>query len=237
MKTLNIETFVRQAKDTTNIKSVLKDLFDMNIKKVKVLMHLVRHAQDEPVKVRPLRRTEGWNDSQTTQILTQLQKQGWISKHRNKEDERQIIITANQEQHQQITALLNKMNTYIETHTYAEQTFSYGIHEALAQFIREMDTLSTIEHYAKQHTYTLDEVVILAMLLLDEGSQLTVKKLKVDLESNTVKINKLVKRLVAKGLISKARDVQDERVVVLTLNKDKREAIEQMITQLLAYVS
>ncbi|EKU48969.1 transcriptional regulator, SarA/Rot family [Staphylococcus massiliensis] len=233
MEQTSIQHFVKIAKQTMIIKGVLKDVHDMTINHLKILTYLSDYEVNEDIKIRPLRRQEGWNDAQMTQLLTYLQSNGWFDKKRYYKDERQIVINLNASQQKRIHQFLNEINQHMLLHVFEEHPSLTSTYGAIRYYFDCVNRMKRIQESVARKLYTLDEMIILSMLLTNEDLTMSVKSLKIQLESNTVKVNKIVKRLVTKDIIVKGRSPVDERVVQLTIREEAAPLLRDIFTSIL----
>ena len=217
---MNINTRIRLVLGCYSlVKTVNESLryaYHMNMQQFKILLFIKDYstAHERPLTIQTLVIKEHCNKAMMLKYLAQLYAMHWISKKRNPNDQRRLIIYMTKIQHKKIEHLLQEIKKIIA---------NYDIDAKL-------DFHDDFELTSLHDSIHLDELFILGLIYLYPNAY-NMAQLKYVIEQHNMYITPLIKSLVDKKYIYKERCRTDERQIRIGIKTDKLSQVKLLFNE------
>lgn len=232
---MNINTRIRLVLGCYSlVKTVNESLryaYHMNMQQFKILLFIKDYstAHERPLTIQTLVIKEHCNKAMMLKYLAQLYAMHWISKKRNPNDQRRLIIYMTKIQHKKIEHLLQEIKKIIANYD-IDAKLDLHCHFKLKEFMDVKVLHDDFELTSLHDSIHLDELFILGLIYLYPNAY-NMSQLKYVIEQHNMYITPLIKSLVDKKYIYKERCRTDERQIRIGIKTDKMSQVKLLFNE------
>lgn len=211
------------------VKKILKKDYALNFYHLKVLKFINDNKNRKKFTALDFKEVLDINQTMLTHVLSYLHDLNYYKKERSKQDERKIIIIVETRHKTKISHLIKQLEVDFKRNL-NDLSMDAGLVHFIDYALRINCILSdlhlNINHQYKMH---IDQFMILLFIQNSQNGSCTLKDIKRQFGWDLVKINKSIKTLVQSNYLHKERANIDERIVLVSIKKDKEKLIKLMI--------
>lgn len=214
-------------------KKILKKEYALNIYHLKVLKYIYDNKKKTEFNSSEFKEVLAINQTMLTHVLSYLHNLDYFKKDRSKIDERKVLIIVETRHKNKINQIINRIETSMHNDL---RTIDINITENnLLDYILRLNACITLIHNTINNKYKINIDHFMILLFIQQRNQrtCTLKDIKNKFGWDLVKINKSIKTLVQLKYVSKKRDEQDERVVLVDIYKNVELEVNKIIEEVL----
>ncbi|WP_323704042.1 transcriptional regulator, SarA/Rot family [Mammaliicoccus sp. Dog046] len=212
-------------------KQMLKKGFELNVHHLKVLKYIDVHHEQEIFTTQEFKRLLQINQTMITHVISYLHDLGYYKKERSKTDERKVHIIVETRHKIKIKQLFQEVNQAFQLE-FEDKVITYNKENLIGDMVSSYNIISSLNHFVNdKRDLNIDHVMILLYLYQSNNELCTLKELENKFNWDIVKINKTIKKLAKMNYIFKERNRIDERVVLVSINKDVEVEVKNVIDE------